>query len=125
MSAPQTIDITDYIDKRKVNAFNAMLVVLSFLVIMADGFDIVVAAFAVPSQIKQWGIQNPGAFGPVLGASLFGMLFGAPVLGHVGDRFGRKKAILLSSLIFGVFTLWAVRRLALLGEPRYPAVSRR
>jgi MFS transporter, AAHS family, 4-hydroxybenzoate transporter len=107
MTAQQTIDVTDYIDGRKVNTFNIALVVLSFLVIMVDGFDITVAAFAVPAQIKAWGIQNPGAFGPVLGASLFGMLFGAPLLGHVGDRFGRKNAILVSYLLFGVFTLAA------------------
>jgi len=107
MNAQQTIDVTDYIDGRKVNAFNVLVVVLSFLVIMVDGFDITVAAFAVPAQIKAWGIQNPGAFGPVLGASLFGMLFGAPLLGHIGDRFGRKNAILFSYLIFGVFTLAA------------------
>ena len=37
MSTQQTIDVTDYIDKRKINAFNFQLVVLSFLVIMVDG----------------------------------------------------------------------------------------
>src|SRR5579871_1993829 len=95
MDTQRTIDVTDYIDKRTFNAFNFQLVVLSFLVIMVDGYDITVAAFAVPSLIKAWGVANPGAFGPVLGASLFGMLFGAPLLGHVGDRFGRKTAILV------------------------------
>jgi MFS transporter, AAHS family, 4-hydroxybenzoate transporter len=104
---PQTIDVTEYIDGRKLNAFNFQLVVVSFLVIMVDGFDITVAAFAIPPLIKAWGIQNPGAFGPVLGASLFGMLFGAPLLGHFGDRFGRKTAILCSYVVFGVFTLAA------------------
>lgn len=103
----QTIDVTDYIDKRQLNAFNFQLVVLSFLVIMVDGYDITVAAFAVPPLIKEWGVANPGAFGPVLGASLFGMLFGAPLLGHVGDRYGRKTAILASYVVFGVFTLAA------------------
>jgi AAHS family 4-hydroxybenzoate transporter-like MFS transporter len=103
----QTIDVTDYIDGRKFNAFNFQLVVLSFLVIMVDGFDITVAAFAVPPLIKAWGIQNAGAFGPVLGASLFGMLFGAPLLGYVGDRFGRKTAILCSYVVFGLFTMSA------------------
>ncbi len=107
MDAQQTIDVTDYIDKRQVNAFNFQLVVISFLVIMVDGFDITVAGFAVPSLIKAWGVQNPGAFGPVLGASLFGMLFGAPLLGSFGDRFGRKPAILVSYISFGVFTLAA------------------
>jgi AAHS family 4-hydroxybenzoate transporter-like MFS transporter len=107
MATQQTIDVTDYIDKRKLNAFNFQLVVVSFLVIMVDGFDITVAAFAVPPLIKAWGVPNPGAFGPVLGASLFGMLFGAPLIGHFGDRFGRKIAILVSYVIFGVFTLAA------------------
>jgi AAHS family 4-hydroxybenzoate transporter-like MFS transporter len=107
MNAPQTIDVTDYIDKRQLNAFNFQLVVISFFVIMVDGFDITVAGFAVPSLIKAWGVQNPGAFGPVLGASLFGMLFGAPLLGNFGDRFGRKPAILVSYVSFGIFTLAA------------------
>jgi len=107
MDTPQTIDVTDYIDKRKVNAFNFQLIVLSFLVIMVDGYDITVAAFAVPPLIKAWGITTPGAFGPVLGASLFGMLFGAPLLGHVGDRYGRKTAIIVCYVVFGVFTLAA------------------
>jgi AAHS family 4-hydroxybenzoate transporter-like MFS transporter len=101
----QTIDVPDYIDKRKLNAFNFQLVVLSFLVIMVDGYDITVAGFAVPQLAQAWGITNPGAFGPALGASLIGMLFGAPLLGHVGDRYGRKTAILISYVIFGVFTL--------------------
>src|SRR3974390_2248581 len=74
---------------------------------MVDGFDITVAGFAVPSLVKAWGVQSPGAFGPVLGASLLGMLFGAPLLGNVGDRFGRKAAILVSYVSFGVFTLAA------------------
>jgi AAHS family 4-hydroxybenzoate transporter-like MFS transporter len=121
MDTPQTIDVTDYIDKRTFNAFNFQLVVLSFLVIMVDGYDITVAAFAVPPLIKAWGVANPGAFGPVLGASLFGMLFGAPLLGHVGDRYGRKTAILICYVVFGVFTLAAAwsSSLAQLGVLRF------
>jgi len=62
MDTPQTIDITDYIDKRNFNAFNFQLVVLSFFVIMVDGYDITVAAFAVPPLIKTLG---SGSLGPV------------------------------------------------------------
>src|SRR6202035_5957964 len=82
-----------------------------------------VAAFGLPPLIKAWGIQNPGACGPVLGASLIGMLFGAPLLGYVGDRFGRKTAILISYVIFGVFTLMTawVGSLAQLGILRFLA----
>jgi len=114
MNGQQTIDVTDYIDGRKVNGFNVLLVVLSFLVIMVDGFDITVAAFAVPSLIKAWAIENRQAIGLMLSASLLGMLFGAPFLGFMGDRFGRKAAILLSYVIFGVFTLAAAWSASLL-----------
>jgi AAHS family 4-hydroxybenzoate transporter-like MFS transporter len=109
MDKPQTIDVTDYIDKRQLNAFNFQLVVLSFLVIMVDGYDITVVGFAVRELAKAWD-TSPGAFGPALSASLVGMLFGAPLLGYFGDRFGRKTAILVSYVIFGFFTLvtaWA------------------
>ncbi len=41
----------------------------------------------------------------VLTASLVGVLVGSPLLGYVGDRYGRKAAILLGSVIYGVTTL--------------------
>jgi MFS family permease len=33
------------------------------------------------------------------------MLFGAPVLGYWGDRFGRRQAIIWGTLIYGLSTL--------------------
>src|SRR5262249_60364673 len=35
----------------------------------------------------------------------FGVLFGAPLFGWIGDRYGRKPAILLSLIAFGICTL--------------------
>ncbi len=110
MAGPASIDITDYVDARRFNAFNIQLLVLSFLVVLIDGFDITVAAFAVPDLIKAW--NAPAAdFGPVLAASLFGILAGSPMFGFIGDRYGRKAAIVVSYVIFGVFTFlsaWSV-----------------
>jgi MFS transporter, AAHS family, 4-hydroxybenzoate transporter len=102
----QTIDVARFVDEQKVGAFHIKLLILSFFIVLFDGYDIGAAPFAAPSWIKAWGITNRAALAPVLTASLFGILFGSPILGFVGDMFGRKKAIILSCLIFGGFT-WA------------------
>ncbi len=64
--------------------------------------------------------------GPVFSASLIGLLLGALIVGRLSDRFGRKWALILSLIAYGVFsaaTAWshdltqllAVRVLAGLG----------
>ncbi len=108
MAQAQTVDVSHIIDERGVTAFNIRLVIFAFFIVLTDGYDITAMGFAAPSLIRDWGITDQSALGPVLGASLIGMLFGAPVLGMIGVRFGRKKAIIGSCLIFGVFTWLAV-----------------
>ena len=109
MAESQVVDVTRLIDERKINAFNIKLLILCFLVILFDGYDIGAAAFAGPYLIKEWGITSMAALGPVISASLAGILIGSPVFGYIGDRFGRKIAIIASAIVFGVFTLAAVK----------------
>ena len=56
--------------------------------------------------MRSWGVA-PSALGEVFSASLVGILFGSAIFGWVGDRFGRKAALVSSNLLFGVFTLAA------------------
>ena len=102
MSEP--VDASRLLDERGLSSFNIKLAAVCFFIVLLDGYDITAMAFAVPMLAKQWAITDASAFGPVLGASLIGMLIGAPTLGFVGDRFGRKIAIVISCLIFGGFT---------------------
>ena len=76
---------------------------------MADGFDLLNASIAGPAIIKEWGISR-SALGPVFSASLVGFLVGAPFFGYLGDRYGRRVAIISSLLFVGASTLasaWA------------------
>jgi MFS transporter, AAHS family, 4-hydroxybenzoate transporter len=108
MTQEATIDIARLIDDRKMSAFNAQLVILSFFVALFDGYDIIAAAVALPHLKAAWNITDMRPVGWMLSSSLFGILFGAPIFGYIGDRFGRKKAIIGSCLLFGIFTLAAV-----------------
>jgi AAHS family 4-hydroxybenzoate transporter-like MFS transporter len=125
MAADAAVDVARFVDEQKFGAFHVKLLILSFFIVLFDGYDIGAAPFAAPSWIKAWGIDR-AALAPVLAASLIGILFGAPILGFVGDVFGRKKAIIISCLVFGGFTwigawansleaMWYLRLLAGIG----------
>jgi MFS family permease len=64
---------------------------IAFAFVLIDGYDISALGFAVPELVKTWNVTDRSALGPVLTASLVGMLFGAPLLAAPGDRFGRKR----------------------------------
>lgn len=109
MASAPTIDVARIIDDRRLDGFNWSVIVWSFIIIIFDGYDISAISASAPLLLKEWHVANPGVFmGTVISASLFGMLFGAPVLGYLGDGMGRRTATIVSSLVFGVFTLACV-----------------
>ena len=100
----QTISIDGLVDEQKFGWFNINLLFWSFLAMFADGFDISALSFAAPELVREWHLDS-ASLGPAFSASLFGILFGAPLLGYFGDRYGRKTAITCGCLIYGVCTL--------------------
>jgi MFS transporter, AAHS family, 4-hydroxybenzoate transporter len=104
----QVLDLDELVDGQTFGRFNINLLVWSFLAMFADGYDLAGLASAAPAIARAWHIA-PQEFGPTLSASLFGILVGAPSLGYVGDRFGRKTAIVAGCILYGlgsVATVW-------------------
>jgi AAHS family 4-hydroxybenzoate transporter-like MFS transporter len=101
------VRIDRLVDDQTFGRFNLLLLVWSFLAMLSDGFDISSLASAAPELARAWHVPAK-AFGPAFSASLFGVLFGAPLLGYVGDRFGRRVAVIAGCLIYGLGTLACV-----------------
>lgn len=106
MSTPGSVDVGTIIERTALRPFHIALLLNTCLVMFIEGYDMQVASFAAPSILKTWHLTS-AYFGPVFGFGLLGNLIGGTVLGHLGDRFGRKPVLVGGSLVFGVFTLAA------------------
>jgi AAHS family benzoate transporter-like MFS transporter len=70
-----------------------MLVFWLFLVILLDGYDLVVYGAIVPSLIKEWGISDVAA-GAIGSYTAIGLALGGFIFGILSDRIGRKRIII-------------------------------
>ena len=104
-----SIDIARIVDDQKVGPFHVIVVGMSFLLMVADGYDNISIAYVAPLLVQQWGIDK-SALGPLFGVGLLGGLFGPPIFGYLADRYGRKYTVIGGAFFFGLFTLaqvWA------------------
>ncbi len=100
---PRVFDVSAFFDEHKLSPFNYMLIILSWLITLFDGLDMQMIGYVAPyiqddlglskdqlSQIFSWGIA---------GAALGGFLFS-----YIGDRIGRRPAIIMAGYAFGILT---------------------
>ncbi|MBE7220826.1 MAG: MFS transporter, partial [Caulobacteraceae bacterium] len=97
----RTVDIKAWIDERPVSAYQGLLVALCFLVVVADGMDVAIMGFVTPPILQDWGVSR-AAFGLVISAAPFGLVFGALLAGPSSDRFGRKPVLVVAVLAFAL-----------------------
>lgn len=100
----RTIDVATLLDGGSWTTFQKMVTALSALAVIFDGFDIQILGFTIPSLIREWHVSRAN-FGPVLAVGLAGMAIGGPLAGYCGDRFGRRAALIVCILTFGLATV--------------------
>lgn len=105
----QSINANEIIDQARLKVIHWRVILLSALIIIFDGYDLVIYGVALPKLMKEWQIDTitAGFLGSV---ALFGMMFGAIVFGSLSDKlesygFSRKKLIALCIIFFSGFTL--------------------
>ena len=105
MASPTTtVDVKAFIDQRGMTAMQWLLLALCFLVVAADGMDVAIMGFLAPSILQEWG-GSRASFGVVMSAAPFGLVLGALIAGPASDRLGRKTVLVVSVLMFGLFTI--------------------
>ena len=95
------IETGELLDHGPWPRFAKLVMLLSALAIVFDGFDISVVGFAIPSILRDWHLPRT-SFAPLLVIGLVGMTVGSTCAGIVGDRIGRRSAMSCSVLLFGV-----------------------
>ncbi|MGL4409610.1 MAG: MFS transporter [Zoogloea sp.] len=104
MTAGKTIDIQKFIDEKPFSRFQWGVFLISFLIILIDGFDTAAIGYIAPSLLKEWSITKP-ELAPVLSAALAGLAVGAVFIGPLADRLGRKFLVTAAVVLFGAASL--------------------
>jgi uncharacterized membrane protein YoaK (UPF0700 family) len=104
MSTLPTLDVQAFLNEQRLSKYQWLIFALCFCILLLDGFDTAAIGYIAPSLIKEWGVARP-ALAPVLSAALLGLAAGALSAGPLADRFGRKRVLVVSVLLFGVASL--------------------
>jgi len=92
------------LDTLPLSPFQIWSVLMIAATVILDGLDNQMLGLAAPSLIKEWGIDRQ-ALGAVFALGFVGMAVGTLASGWVGDRFGRRSALLFGVGLFGIATL--------------------
>jgi AAHS family 4-hydroxybenzoate transporter-like MFS transporter len=102
-SSEAVVDIGSLIDDAAWPLPAKIYVLMAALAVLLDGYDNQVLGFALPAMIGEWHAAR-GLFSPVVAIGLIGVGLGAGLGGLVGDRIGRKSALIGSVVLFALAT---------------------
>ncbi|GGB38379.1 MFS transporter [Oceanisphaera marina] len=99
----RNIDVNATIDNANFTPFHWRVLFWCSLIIIFDGYDLVIYGVVLPLLMEQWSL-TPYVAGLLGSSALFGMMFGAMGFGMLSDRLGRKKTILICVVLFSLTT---------------------
>jgi len=100
----KTVDIASVLDEGRWSAYQKLLVAGTALAIILDGMDNQLLGNVIPALMQEWSLPR-APFTTVLALGPLGMILGGTAGGVLGDRIGRRTALVCSVLAFAVPTL--------------------
>ncbi|WLE61135.1 MFS transporter [Burkholderia plantarii] len=104
MNRSPVVNVQTFINEQPFGAFQWLIFLMCFVIVLLDGFDTAAIGFIAPSLLSEWHLAKPD-LAPVLSAALFGLACGALVSGPLSDRLGRRSLLIGAVLLFGVACL--------------------
>ncbi|HQT38360.1 MAG TPA: MFS transporter [Acidocella sp.] len=101
MDTENSFNIGTVVDNLPVRRFTMLIFFICFAAMLSDGYDLGVVGLAAPGIVTSFHMVR-SAMAPVFSAALLGMLVGALTSGLYGDRFGRKRGIVIACFIISV-----------------------
>ncbi|SEJ48102.1 MFS transporter, AAHS family, benzoate transport protein [Arthrobacter sp. yr096] len=90
----------------RISKASALAVLVCWLLVVFDGYDLIVYGTVQSSLISEtgWGLSKATA-GTIGSMAFLGMMIGAIFAGRMADSWGRRKTILGCAIVFSVFTI--------------------
>lgn len=104
MGSVRDVNISSLIDDRPVTGLQKRAIAICLTLAVLDGMDAQLIGFAIPALSDEWDLSK-ASFGLLLAVSSAAMVVGSLVFGPVADKWGRRRVILVCTVIFAVFTL--------------------
>jgi AAHS family benzoate transporter-like MFS transporter len=98
-----TVNVNAVIDQAKFTPFHWSILLWCLLIIIFDGYDLVIYVVVLPLLMQEWSLTSVQA-GMLASTALCGMMFGAMLFGALADKIGRKNVILICVTFFSGFT---------------------
>ncbi len=105
----QAANVNELLDAGAWSPFQKFILGLMSLAYFTDGIANQSLGLAIPALMQDWGLERE-AFASVAAIGLLGLTLGAVVGGMLGDKFGRKTMMVVSTGFFGLMTIaqaWA------------------
>src|SRR5450755_4170805 len=103
-SDANVVDVSQILEGQRLSGFLIGLVLISWFITFFDGLDSNIISFAAPYFGSEYHLSKV-QLGNIFSMGLLGTLIGGFFFGYIGDRIGRRPAILLAASGFGVLTM--------------------
>lgn len=101
--AARTLHVPNVINEGRISAFQYLVVLLCGLVTFIDGFDTQAISYMAPLMAKEWSLSRQ-MLGPIFSSALVGLMIGYLALSPLSDRFGHRRVLIISTIVFALFT---------------------